>query len=100
LQGGLRYERTCFDVKRYDLNIRINPKERTIKGFNDITFTIVEPTKKIQIDLFENMNVDSIVYNKEHLYFKRDHHAVFVLFNKIQKKVPKEKSVFIIRGNL
>lgn len=30
LHGGLRPERTCFDVQRYDLNIKINPEERTI----------------------------------------------------------------------
>ena len=30
LQGGLRLERTCYDVQRYDLNITINPEERTI----------------------------------------------------------------------
>ena len=27
LKGGLRFERTCFDVLHYDLNIKINPDE-------------------------------------------------------------------------
>ena len=57
LQGGLRLERTCFDVLRYDLNIKINPDERSIVGFNDISFKVVESTSKIQIDLFDNFNV-------------------------------------------
>lgn len=38
-QGGLRIERTSYDVKRYDLNITINPEQKSIKGFNEITFT-------------------------------------------------------------
>jgi aminopeptidase N len=81
LQGGLRHERTSFDVRRYDLNIKINPDERTIVGYNDITFKVAEPTNKIQIDLFDNMKVDSIVFNKKQLNYKRDHHAVFISFN-------------------
>lgn len=27
LQGGLREERTCYDVLRYDLDIRIDPEK-------------------------------------------------------------------------
>ncbi|MGX7666630.1 M1 family metallopeptidase [Flavobacterium pedocola] len=80
LQGGLRPERVSFDVQRYDLNIKINPEEKTITGYNDIAFKVVHPTKKIQIDLFDNMKIDSIVYNKKQLQYKRDHHAVFIDF--------------------
>jgi hypothetical protein len=53
LQGGIRIEKTSYDVKRYDLNITINPEQRSIKGFNEITFDVVSPTQKIQVDLFE-----------------------------------------------
>ena len=57
LQGGLSKERTSFDVKRYDLNITINPEQKSIKGFNEISFDILTATKTIQLDLFENMKV-------------------------------------------
>ena len=80
LQGGLRPERTCFDVQRYDLNIKIDIDKKSIVGFNDITFNVVENTSKIQIDLFENMQVDSIIYNTKKLDYKRDYHAVFISF--------------------
>ena len=80
LQGGLRPERTCFDVLRYDLNIKINPDERTIVGFNDVTFKIVTSTNKIQLDLFENMQIDSIVFNSNKLQYKREFAAVFIDF--------------------
>lgn len=80
LQGSLRPERTCFDVQRYDLNITINPDERSIIGFNDITFTTVESIQKIQLDLFENMQVDSIVFNFKKLTYSREFDAVFIDF--------------------
>ena len=80
LQGGLLKERTSYDVKRYDLNITINPEQKSIIGFNEITFEIVMPIQKIQLDLFENMKVDSIVWNKTKLKYKRDNDAIFVDF--------------------
>jgi aminopeptidase N len=98
LQGGLRPERTSYDVLRYDLNITIKPEEKFINGFNDITFTVVEPTKKIQVDLFENMMVDSIVYNSTKLKYKREHNAVFVEFNDTLKSDSREKISFYYSG--
>ena len=80
LQGGLRIERTCYDVKRYDLNITINPEQKSINGFNDISFEVMVPTQKIQLDLFDNMSIDSIVWNGKKLKYNRDNDAVFVDF--------------------
>jgi aminopeptidase N len=80
LQGGLRFERTCFDIRRYDLNIKINPAEKSLAGYNDIIFNIIENTNKIQLDLFQNMNVDSIVFNGKKLNYKREFNAIFIDF--------------------
>ena len=99
LQGGLRPERACFDVQRYDLNIKVNPDEKSIIGYNDITFKVVGNTNKIQIDLFENMQVDSIVYNTKKLNYKRDNLAVFISFNEDLKVGNQEKIRFYYSGN-
>src|SRR5690606_29008930 len=77
LQGGLRPERTCFDVQRYDLNIKLMTDRKYISGYNDITFYVLENTDRIQLDLFENMAVDSIIFNGSKLNYKRDNDAVF-----------------------
>ena len=84
LQGGLRFERTCFDVLRYDLDIMIDPEKRLIIGYNDITFKVVKPTKKIQLDLFDNMKIEGIT-SKEFgkLEYDRDENAVFIHFNSL-----------------
>ena len=98
LQGGLRFERNCFDVQRYDLNIKINPEEKSIVGFNDISFKVVEPTQKIQLDLFDNMKVDSILWNNQKLAYKREFDAVFVSFPKELAKDTNEKVRFYYSG--
>ena len=80
LQGGLRLERTCYDVLRYDLNIKINIDDKSLAGYNDITFEMESKSDVIQLDLFENMKVDSIIYNTNKLAFKREFNAVFINF--------------------
>ncbi len=81
LQGGLSAERTCFDVKHYDLNIKIDIDKKHIIGYNDIFFKITaKKTNKIQIDLFENMVVDSIIFVSKKLNYKREYNAVFIDF--------------------
>lgn len=99
LQGGLRPERTCFDVLRYDLNIKVDVEKRFIEGFNDITFKALENTSKIQIDLFENLKVDSIIYNSKKINFKRDEIATFIDFPSLLQKGNEYKIRFYYSGN-
>lgn len=99
LQGGLRIERTSYDVKRYDLNININPEEKSIKGFNEISFEVLVPTQKIQLDLFDNMKVDSIVWNSKKLKYVRDNDAVFIDFPEKLTSKSNHKLKFYYSGN-
>ncbi|HEX9979224.1 MAG TPA: M1 family metallopeptidase [Flavobacterium sp.] len=78
LHGGLRKERTSYDVQRYDLDLRINPDEKSISGLNTITFKLLEPSSRIQVDLFENMKIDSIVLDRKKLTYSREFNAVFI----------------------
>jgi len=98
LQGGLRPERTCFDVQRYDLNIKIDIEKKSIVGFNDITFNVIENSNKIQIDLFENMQIDSVIYNSKNLDYKREYNAVFISFPTDLLKGTSEKIRFYYSG--
>nr|WP_299203076.1 M1 family metallopeptidase [uncultured Brumimicrobium sp.] len=80
LRGALRPERTNFDVLKYTLDIKIRPKEKFIAGSNTITFHTIENMAVMQLDLFSNMKVDSIVYQGRHLKYKREFNAVFISF--------------------
>ena len=99
LQGGLRIERTSYDVKRYDLNIIINPEQKSIKGFNEISFEVMVPTQKIQLDLFDNMKVDSIIWNTKKLKYVRDNDAVFIDFPEKLTSKSNHKLKFYYSGN-
>ena len=100
LQGGFSAERTSYDVQRYDLNITVNPENRLVVGYNDITLKIVTNTSKIQLDLFENMQIDSIVFEEKKLNYKRDFGAVFIDFEKLQTVDGLDKKLrFYYSGN-
>lgn len=98
LRGALRPERNDYDVLRYDLNIKVDPIEKFISGYNDITFKVLENTTKIQLDLFENMKVDSILYHGKTVAYKRDYDAVFLYFDRPLQKNTKEKLRFYYSG--
>jgi aminopeptidase N len=92
-------ERINFDVLRYDLNLKINPDEKSIVGFNEILFKITaKKANRIQLDLYENMTVDSIIYDSKKLVFKREFNAVFVDFPAYIAKGFEQKIRFYYSG--
>lgn len=95
LRGMLRPERTCFDVHYYNLSVRINTREKSIVGNNEIYFKVVEPSKTIQLDLFDNLTIDSITHNNKRLSFTREYDAVWVEFNtELHKENSEQITVF------
>jgi aminopeptidase N len=80
LRGMLRPERTCYDVRWYDLDVRIDPERRFISGTNTIRFTVLEPSRRLQVDLFENMTLESAALDGgAPLRFTRECNAVFIV---------------------
>lgn len=77
LRGSLRPERN-YDVLKYHLSVKVDPEEKYISGFNTITFKAEEALPVVQVDLFANMKVDSIVYKGKNLNYKRKFNAVFI----------------------
>ena len=98
LQGGLSIERTCFNVLRYDLDIKIDPSNKSIVGYNEITFQTVENTNTIQLDLFENMQIDSIIFDTKKLVYQREFNAVFIAFETTLFKKTNQKLRFYYSG--
>jgi aminopeptidase N len=81
LRGMLSPERSCYNITYYHLEVRVDPVEQTIRGSNDIHFTVVEPFNRLQIDLFENLAIEKIVCDgRSELGFTREYNAVFVDF--------------------
>ena len=99
LRGSLRPERTDYDVNKYDLFVKVDPEKKYISGVNKISFKTSAKLPKLQIDLFENMKIDSILFRGKKLKFNREFNAVFVEFEKAIKKNKKRTIEVYYYGN-
>jgi aminopeptidase N len=97
LRGSLRPER-AFDVQKYHLKLKVEPEKQFISGSNTISFIAEDDLSTIQIDLFENMKVDSILQNDKILAFERKHNAVFIELKESIKADEKGEIQFYYSG--
>jgi aminopeptidase N len=86
LRGGLSVERTCYDVHFYDLTVDFNLEDSSIVGKNTIAFNVIDTTSKIQLDLFQNLSIDSVLFKGDTLSYTRIEDAFFVNFPEVLDK--------------
>jgi len=98
LRGSLRAER-AYDVLKYHLQVKVVPEEKYISGFNTISFKTEQELPVMQIDLFENMKVDSIIHQNKSLEYERKFNAVFVNFKEPLKTGQIDSVQFYYSGN-
>ena len=82
LRGFLFPERNCYDVTYYHLSLKLDPKEKFIKGFTEIHFDAVKDFNVFQIDLFKELKINRIEFENHDLSFSRGFNAVFVNFTR------------------
>ncbi len=80
LRGSLRPERTDYDVLKYDLWVEVQIADRYISGYNEIVFQVLHKMPVMQLDLFQNMHIDSILFRGQQLKYRREYNAVFISF--------------------
>ena len=88
----------CYDILSYDLNLEIDIKKRYIKGSNTINYSVDENFTQIQISLFQNLSIDSIVFESKNLKFTRDSNDVVIHFPSLQTKGLKSNISIFYQG--
>ncbi len=78
LRGSITPERAWWDVTFYDLHLRLDPSDSTVRGRNGITYRVTGKPRDMQIDLQEPMRVDSAVQAGRRLQVRREGNAFFV----------------------
>lgn len=86
LRGEYGRYRANNDLLSYALDIRIDPVKNVVSGKNTIRFKMLADDNRIQLDLYENLNIDKIVLGSTELKYSRESGAVFVDLPQIQKK--------------
>lgn len=74
--------RTWWDVQHYNLDITPDIADKTLKGFNIITFKVLSNEQhRMQLDLQEPLQLDSVLYNGRRLPFERYEQAYLITWN-------------------
>jgi aminopeptidase N len=64
LRGEYGRYRANNDLLSYDLDIRIDPEKKFISGKNTIRFKMLKDDTRIQLDLYDNLKIDEIVFKR------------------------------------
>jgi aminopeptidase N len=80
LRGTYGPYRQNNDIRSYDLDVTVGVDSGFLLGSNKIQFEMVEDGDRIQLDLYENMDIDSVVFRGVQLSYSREFNAVFVDF--------------------
>ncbi|REG97936.1 M1 family metallopeptidase [Flavobacterium aquicola] len=97
LRGSITKERAWWDLKYYDLNIKVNPVEKTISGSNTVRYTVVSEYNKMQIDLQEPMQIIKVTQDGKEQKFTRDGNA-FLIELSANQKIGEAKEIIISFG--
>lgn len=86
--GVLMAEQAAYDVLSYDLDLRPNIDEQTIKGVLTVKAKIVKPIDKFVLDLDAPLAVESVALlngkRQEPLKFERREDQIWIAFPQIQ----------------
>jgi aminopeptidase N len=86
LRGEYGRYRANNDLLYYTLDIRVDPEKKWIGGKNTVRFRMLEDDTRIQLDLYDNLNVDRITLGERELKYEREINAVFIDFPETLRK--------------
>lgn len=97
LRGSITKERVWWDVKKYHLDIKVNPLDSTITGSNTIQYKVLKEYNKMQIDLQNPMEIYKVIQDGVALKYTREGNAFFVELVAPQK-IGQTKELIVFYG--
>jgi len=101
LKGSDTQFRNFWDVKKYDLSVEPDFEQKSIKGYNKISFEITKDVTNpvFQIDLQQPMKADKVEGSFPITSYKQDGDFIFVTSKKKFKKGEKYTMNIVYSGN-
>ena len=78
LRGSITKERAWWDVTYYHLDIKVNPADSTISGFNTIRYKVLNSYNRMQVDLQQPLEIYKVTQEGKELSYQRDGNAFFI----------------------
>ena len=86
LRGSVTPERAWWDLTYYHLDIAVDLDNKFIKGSNTIEYKVLEPNKKLQVDLQSPLKITKVEQNGKELTFSSEGSAHFINLIEKQRK--------------
>ncbi len=86
LRGSITPERAWWDLTYYHLDIAVDLDNKFIKGSNTIEYKVLEPNKKLQVDLQLPLRITKVEQNGKELTFSSEGSAHFINLIDKQRK--------------
>ena len=97
--GPLRPRQAAFDVRRYDLAVRIDPATRTISGQNVATLLAVAPLDAVELQLDGHLTVESTAVDGNDAAFTHDHGLITIPLASPWKTGERHAVTVVYRGH-
>jgi aminopeptidase N len=72
LRGAYGPYRANNDLLSYKLKLRVDPIAKTISGSNTVRFRMLQPGRKIQLELASSLTIDSVMFEGKPVQYERD----------------------------
>ena len=86
LRGSITPERAWWDLVYYHLDISVKPDKKFIEGSNTITYNVLNPSDRLQVDLQSPLKITKVEQNGNLLDFESQGNAHFIKLLDKQKK--------------
>jgi aminopeptidase N len=61
--GVLKPEQAIMDIRHYTINLDVDPEQKTINGYTEITLNLLEPSNILLFDLWHGLTIKSLSVN-------------------------------------
>ena len=95
LRGSITPERIWWDLKYYELRIKVNPSEKSLAGSTAVFYEVLKPYQTLQIDLQPPLTVDKVTQDGQELTFKLDGHNAYMISLKKKQETGKKESIVV-----
>src|SRR5690242_19175023 len=84
IRGSNGPARAWWDVTFYDLHVRVESADSSVRGYNGIVYRVLAAGDTMQIDLRAPLVIDSIVQHGRALGYRHDGDAYFASTGAVQ----------------
>ncbi|MCO4798863.1 MAG: M1 family metallopeptidase [Colwelliaceae bacterium] len=78
LRGSITPERAWWDLSYYHLDIKVDPKQKTISGSNTMKYRVLDTQDRLQIELQAPMKLEKVIQSGKELTIEKDGYSYFI----------------------